>query len=262
MKYSGSVKSNYDGLELLHRAQVGTIPFENFDIILGRGISLEPGALFDKLVRRPRGGYCFELNGLFLMALGYFGFDARPLLARVHQNGIPMGRGHQVSLVTIGKKSWLVDVGFGAPHLPAPVPLATGCSVTLDGQMFRLIDAEPFGIMLQTKKNDLWQDLYSLDLELVWPKDIAYGNHYTSTHPDSFFTFTCVAALPSSDGRVSLCNRSLKIISGRKQQVCELGPGQAYLDALKTYFGIDLDVSHDVLSGRCMQGQLEEDIAF
>ncbi len=69
LRYSGVVQPTEDQLETLHRAQVYTIPFENFDILLGRGISLEPAALFDKMVRRKRGGYCFELNGLFLMAL-------------------------------------------------------------------------------------------------------------------------------------------------------------------------------------------------
>jgi len=93
LHYAGSVRPTEDRLEVLHRAQAYTIPFENFDILLGRGIALEPAALCDKLVRRARGGYCFELNGLFLLALRAFGFDARALLARVHLTGTPTGRG-------------------------------------------------------------------------------------------------------------------------------------------------------------------------
>lgn len=73
------VRADDDSLEAIHRAQAYTIPFENFDILLGRCVSLETAAILDKLVGHKRGGYCFELNGLLLMALGTFGFEARPL---------------------------------------------------------------------------------------------------------------------------------------------------------------------------------------
>ena len=86
LHYAGDIQPTEDRLEALHRAQAYTIPFENFDILLGRGISLDPSALYDKLVHHARGGYCFELNGLFLMALQAVGFEARALLARVHLN--------------------------------------------------------------------------------------------------------------------------------------------------------------------------------
>jgi N-hydroxyarylamine O-acetyltransferase len=247
INHSGAIRLTDDGLEALHRAQVGTIPFENFDVLLGRGISLEPAALFAKLVRRPRGGYCFELNGLFLMALRFFGFNARALLARVHRNGTPSGRGHQISLVRIHERDWISDVGFGSPHLPAPVPLEIGHTTTLDGQAFRLADAGPLGIMLQTLKDGSWQNLYSFDMGYVYPGDIAYGNHYTSTNPGSFFTFARVAALPSAGGRISLFNRTLRKISGGTEQISELAEGQAYLDALKIHFGIVLDAPYEAL---------------
>lgn len=67
--YAGAVEPTEDCLEALHHAQVYTIPFENFDILLGRGSSLDIETLFDKLVHHQRGGYCFELNGLYLEAL-------------------------------------------------------------------------------------------------------------------------------------------------------------------------------------------------
>ena len=245
--HSGDVRLTTDGLENLHRAQVHTIPFENFDILLGRGISLEPAALFNKLVRRLRGGYCFELNGLFLMALQSFGFEARALLARVHRNGTTMGRNHQISLVTVRGRQWISDVGFGSQHLPAPVPLEVGNVVTLDGHVFRLIEVGPFGTMVQVLRNDLWQDLYSFDMQYVFPGDIAHGNHFTSTHPDSFFTYARVAALPSAGGRVSLFNRTLKTVRAGGEHTRELPEGRGYLDALKDYFGIELDVPYEAL---------------
>lgn len=247
LRYSGSVQPTEDGLEGLHRAQAYTIPFENFDILLGRGVLLEPAAIFDKLVGQARGGYCFELNGLFLMALQSLGFNARALLARVHITGTPTGRGHQLLLVSLRGREWIADVGFGGPGLRAPIPFELNHPVTQDGQTFRLVEAEPFGVMLQTLQNTQWQNLYSFDLGHVVPADIAYGNHFTSTHPSSFFTFARVAALPTPHGRIALFNCTLRTVTGGVEQVQELEEGQPYLDALKAHFGIELGVPYEAL---------------
>lgn len=260
LNYSGAVQPTKDRLEALHRAQYFTIPFENFDILLGRGISLEPAVLFDKMVNRARGGYCFELNGLFLMALQSFGFDARALLARVHVSGTPSGRGHQVALVTLQGRQWITDVGFGSPNLRAPIPLELNHPTTHDGQAFRLMDAGHLGIILQTLIDDQWQDLYSFDLGHVFPDDIAYGNYYTSTNPGSFFTFTRVAALPIDNGSITLLNNTLKRMTANKEHVQELPEGQAYLDALKAHFGIELDAPYDDLRSLPGPGQKEESV--
>ena len=87
-----TVSNTEESLEALHRAQTFAIPFENLDIHLGRGVSLAQETLFDKLVNHRRGGYCFELNSLFGMALDAFGFERRPLLARSQRRGAPTSR--------------------------------------------------------------------------------------------------------------------------------------------------------------------------
>lgn len=243
----GSIMATADGLEALHRAQLYSIPFENFDILLERGIHLEPSALFNKLVHRPRGGYCFELNGLFLMALQSLGFNARPLLARVHLTGTPSGRGHQLTLVSIRGWEWITDVGFGSQNMRAPLPLERDHPIMRDGQTYRLKASGPFGTMLQALENDRWQDLYSFDRGHVYPSDIAYGNHYTATHPDSFFTFKKVAARHLQNGVYTLSDTTLKSVINGTQQAQELKQGQAYLDALQKYFGIELDASPEAL---------------
>jgi N-hydroxyarylamine O-acetyltransferase len=101
--------------------------------------------------------------------------------------------------------------------------------------------------MLQTLTAAQWQNLYSFDLGQVFPADIVYGNHFTSTHPSSFFTFARVAALPRPNGRLALFNCTLRTITPEGEQVQELAEGQAYLNALKTYFGIELDAPYEAL---------------
>lgn len=243
------VRTTEDGLRTLHHQQLVCIPFENFDVLLGRPILLDPGSLFDKLVRRPRGGYCFELNGLFLHVLQSSGFEARPLLARVHLSGSSViGRGHQISLVTIGGREWLTDVGFGGSNMREPIPLEIDRVNHCNGQALRLVRAEPYGTMLQVLTSDeQWLNLYSFDREYAGPGDIKYGNYYTSTHPDSIFTQDRIASLATSRGRVSLNNLSLRIVQDGRERVTELVDDHRYLDSLKTHFGIELDASYDML---------------
>ena len=247
INYAGETTPTLDTLKALHHAQLYTIPFENFDIQLGRGIDLSSEAVFEKLVHQSRGGYCYELNGLFLMALKDFCFDARPLLGRVHITGTPTGRGHQIELITIEDRQWIADVGFGADTPRAAIPLELDRPTTLDGQMIRLVKDERFGIMVQTVKEGQWVNLYSFDLGYVCPADIDYGNHFNATNPGSLFVFARVDMLPVKNGAITLFDNTLKKRVGEKEIVQELAEGQAYLDALKTHFGIDLDAPYEKL---------------
>ncbi len=247
VNFKGDVEASGSALEALHHAHLYAIPFENFDVLLGRGIDLDPKALFHKLVIKRRGGYCFELNGLFLEALKAFGFDARALLGRVHVTGTPTGRGHQIELVRIGSREWILDVGFGGDTPRMPVPLILDEPVTKWGQTVRLTDGGNFGIMLQMKKEEEWADLYSFDLSYVFQGDIEYGNHFNSTHPDIFFTFARVAALPVDNGAITLLDRTLKETKDGRSSVRELEDGPAYLAALGKYFGIDIGAAYEKL---------------
>jgi N-hydroxyarylamine O-acetyltransferase len=235
------------GLEATHRAHVYTIPFENFDILLGRGIDLSPEHLFRKIILQPRGGYCFELNGLYLQLLQALGFEAKPLLARVHTRGKPSGRHHQLSLVTINGREWIADVGFGANGLRAPIPFELDRIARQDGLHFRLAACPPFGTMLQTLESDQWQNLYSFDLEHVCTADIYSGNHYTSTSPWSFFTWSRVASLSNADGRVSLHDFNLTVVSEGGVQEIQLAHDASYLDKIREYFGIVIDAPYERL---------------
>ena len=67
--YRGSREPTVETLKRLHRAHMLTVPFENLDIPLGRPIVLSLPLLYDKIVRRRRGGFCYELNGLFAWLL-------------------------------------------------------------------------------------------------------------------------------------------------------------------------------------------------
>jgi N-hydroxyarylamine O-acetyltransferase len=90
------------------------IPYENIDVFCHQGVKLDPETLTRKILLRQRGGYCFEQNGLFFMALSALGFRCHPNMARVHRNRPqPGGRTHQINLVELEGQIWVCDVGFG-----------------------------------------------------------------------------------------------------------------------------------------------------
>lgn len=244
INFTGEVSVNFECLKALHWAQHTCIPFENFDICLGRSIELDPKSVYEKLVRHQRGGYCFELNGLFLMALIAFGFEARPLLGRVHVSGTPTGRSHQITLVNIEDQRWIVDLGFGAESPPMPIPLIFNKPVTFQHQTYRLMDNDWFGYMLQKKNEAMWKNLYSFDLGHVFEMDIKYGNYYTSTHPDSFFKSARLASLPIENGLLTLFNYKFKRLINGKEELILLKDDPSYLSILEKEFGIKLNADY------------------
>jgi len=243
---AGAPVTDADGLAVLHRAQFFSIPFENFDVLSGRGVDLDPDLVFDKLVMHRRGGYCFELNGLMLRVLRTLGFDARPLLARVHLTDPPSGRTHQLNLVTLGGDRWCMDVGFGAGGPRAPLPLREG--VTACGAAaFELSRCEPWGWMLRTGESGRWKASYSFDLGHVTPEDIAVGNHYTSTSPMTHFTQLATVSLPISEGRISLRDLQFTEVDTTGERTRRIDPG-SYLDFLREAFGIELEELPHIIS--------------
>ncbi|RJX75741.1 arylamine N-acetyltransferase [Vibrio sinensis] len=228
-------------LKIIHQAQHRHIPFENFDIVLGNEVKISAKNMQDKLLSQQRGGYCFELNGLLLDVLQTIGFSVRPLLGRVHLSGEPSGRTHQISLVELEGEQWIVDAGFGSQTPREPIPLVLNQEFSTDLQVFRIIESRQFGVMLQVKDQQDWQDLYSLDLAYVCQADIEMGNYFTSTNSKSVFTGSRIAAKPTKNGIVTLLNSTLKVTSNGVVEETILPDDERYVEALEQYFGIVLN---------------------
>jgi N-hydroxyarylamine O-acetyltransferase len=231
----------------LHRAQLLSIPFENLDIALGRGIDVALENLIDKLVRRQRGGYCFEANGLFLAALLAAGFRARPLLARVVVAGTTTSRTHQLSLVNVAGRYWIADVGFGSRTPRAVLPLAFGTVTRCDGYRYRLTGSE-LGHVLQTDNGQGWSDLYVFDLCPVVPADIVCANHYTSTSPLSFFTTARIAVRHTERGMVRVFNFNCTEVEDGAETTTTLPDDEGYLARLERDVGIVIDAEYATLA--------------
>ena len=239
------------GLQRLQRAHRLSIPFENLDVALGRGVAIDSAAVFAKLVTAKRGGFCFEHNRLFGDALAALGFDARPLLARVWLNARdapPLN--HAVTLVTIEGQPWLADAGFGGSYTP-PMPLTDGAEATApDGARLRLTAAATLGWLLSRDgpaattdgrgTEPGWQKQYSFTLDAVDDDALAAGNAWACTSPDSRFTQKTVVSIPLPHGFATLTDRSYRRRAGAQENAGEITDPRVYRMRLSLMFGIDL----------------------
>jgi N-hydroxyarylamine O-acetyltransferase len=245
------------GLAAVQRAHRLAIPFENLDIPLGRGIRIDGASVFDKLVMRRRGGYCFEQNRLFADMLAALGIANRPLLARVRlgaDGDAHPPRTHVLLLAEVSGAPWIADGGFGGSYVP-PLPLHDGAeAATPDGACHRLRRLEgglagewlleragpPAVTDGRGQPHDDWQAQYSFDLGHVAPDDLEQANHWTSTRPDTRFTTLHIASLALEDGFAALTDRQLTVTRGGVTERRELADSVAWRDALREFFTIAL----------------------
>lgn len=241
IEYSGESAISHDTLRALHRAHVMTVPFENLDGYRGVPVSLEPADLFAKIVTARRGGYCFELNGLFSLLLEAMGFEVTRLIARVWYGAKPpYPRSHQVLLVRVGEESWLVDVGFGGNGLLEPIPLLAGPIARQLDEQFRLTSLESGEFLLQCLVHAEWESLYAFTLEPYCPVDYRYANYFHSHSPDSLFMQRRVCTIPTREGRTTLVDQSLNIRRYGKNEKSVIESEAAYARVLREHFGIVL----------------------
>ena len=237
-------------LEAVQRAHRMAIGFENLDVMLGRGIALEPDAVFAKLVMGARGGYCFEHNHLLGEMLSALGFANRALLARVWlgvEEGVVPPRTHTLRLVAVGGEPWIADAGFGGAYVPA-LPLVDGArATTSDGARHRLrLIGAPGEVrgqwLVERAAGPDWAPQYSFDLAQVDPADIALVNHWTSTRSGTRFTTACIAAMVLEDGFASLHGRRLSMQAGGRSDVMEITRAQDWRTVLGDLFRVELSV--------------------
>lgn len=231
-------------LATLQSAHARAVPFETLAITgdprdeRGSGYDGEPvdlrvPALYEKLVERERGGFCYELNGCFAWLLAELGFDVRRCAARVaaEDGGYGIPADHLTLVVDLADRGrYLVDVGVGAPVVRRPVPLAGAVVDTGVGVEFRLVEPErPDADYRLEYRNEPageteWTPRYIVRDE---PRDLHYfaaSCEYHSTAPDSHFTDEPIAMTPTETGHVSLSPDTLTRTVRGEQEKREIDP--------------------------------------
>jgi N-hydroxyarylamine O-acetyltransferase len=216
------------------------VPFENLDIPLGRPIELSVPAFYDKIVRRRRGGFCYELNGLFGWLLQQLGIGVTLLSARVYHLGEPgPDFEHALLLVEAGERL-IADVGFGDSFIE-PLPLEGTREMEQQGSVYRL-GAEGSRRILQRRQPAAdWEPQFSFTLTPRRLAEFAAECRRLQTSPESPFTRKAVCSLPTPDGRITLSGgRLIRTARGRREEEPVAGT-EEYRALLRTHFGIELD---------------------
>ena len=225
-------------LAQIQYAHCTRVPYENLDILRGVPLSLEPDALFEKIVARRRGGYCFEVNCLLGWLLRELGYEVTDYMARYlrGEQTIPMRR-HQVLRVVATNGVFLCDVGIGEKAQRLPLRLEESTEQPQCQELYKL-EKEPFlGWVLWDYHKNAWRKFYAFTEEPQLPVDFVAPSFYCEKHPDSPFNKQEMFAVKTPDGRITLDGNVLKIFHGDTPQVIVLESDADKEAACQNYFG-------------------------
>ncbi|HEX9110277.1 MAG TPA: arylamine N-acetyltransferase [Terriglobales bacterium] len=239
IRYAGPTAPTPETLQVIHRAHLLAVPFENLDIHLGRKIVCDEARCLNKIVTERRGGFCYELNGAFAALLGALGFQVTLLSARVPcADGSDGPEFDHLTLRVDLDQPWLADVGFGDGFLE-PLRLNTGVEQPQIGRIYRLTDAE--GVFrLEVMTDDRWKKEYSFTLQPRQLSDFAAMCHYHQTSPESHFTRNRICSMATPEGRVTLSNGTLIETRHGIREERVLAGDQEWREKLQERFGVIL----------------------
>ncbi|MBC8022197.1 MAG: arylamine N-acetyltransferase [Burkholderiales bacterium] len=234
--YDGPGEARLRTLERLHALHAEKIPFENLSPFVGEPVRLDLESLQDKLLRRGRGGWCFEHNILFANMLEAIGFDVTRLAARVRWN-VPAdrvtARSHMLLHIRLPEGEYIADVGFGGLTLTAPLQLEPGVEQATPHEPHR-IDRERDLYVLQARVAGEWSALYSFELAEQQLADYEVSNWYLCHHPESQFLKTIIAARAEPSRRHALrgTRYAVHYPDGRTERM-EIATVSAYRELLE-----------------------------
>lgn len=234
----------------LQRAHVQTVPFETLDIVghpfnadanPPAGVTLDLPALYEKVVERERGGFCFELNGLFTWLLRELGYDAERVAARMvgdDGTGRPPANHHTIAVEF--DRRYLLDVGTGAPQLRCPLPIDGEVVVDDVGVAWRVVESERPDEEYLTQyrlPEGEWTDRY---LFTDRPRELSYFEatcEYLTSAPESPFTGDPIATIATDYGYRTLGPDSLVQWTGGDEREEPVDP-EEWHGRLQELFGL------------------------
>jgi N-hydroxyarylamine O-acetyltransferase len=207
-------------LERIQRAHVTTVPFENLAIVggpnddrSGPGVTLSIASMYEKIVERARGGYCFELNGLFHWLLEELGYEVDRIAARVTSDGdAGPPANHHTNVVELDRR-YVVDVGMGTPVMRRPISIDGSIRSDEAGVEWRIVESdrpdETYRSEYREAGDEEWSRRYVFS---DVPRALRYfeaTNDYLQSAPESPFTGDPVVSIATSDGHRKLSGTTL-----------------------------------------------------
>ena len=239
--FTGALRPDCRTLETLMERHLASVPFENLDIWdLHRPISLEPERLFEKIVAERRGGYCFELNGLFYELLRAAGFRVYPVAARIlwrKTDRPPLT--HRASVVELAGEKLYCDIGFGGPGPQRPLFLCPG-AVQRQGNERFLLRSAGGELEICRVEDERPEPVLSFADRPFEEADFRPLNYYCSHSTDILFVRQRVVSLRTGRARYSISGDRLTVedAEGRHEETLDSAP--LLEQALAHYFGISV----------------------
>ncbi len=240
--YSGPTQLNVNVLRRLHRRHLLSIPFENLDIHLHRQIILSENAFYDKIIKHHRGGFCYELNGLFATLLDELGFKVSMLSARVARKGggFSPNFDHMTLLVQL-EHPWLVDVGF-SDSFTEPKRLDMSGPQVDRGKQYRFTRRDGWTLLSRRPKgNGVWEPQYMFSLRPRKLGEFIPRCGWQQTSPRSHFRKGRICTRLTSNGRLSLTDTKFIVTRGGRRSERPVKDPEEFTVLLRRHFGIDLN---------------------
>lgn len=253
IRYTGSVEPTLETLKALQSAHIHNVPYENLSILNGEYLSLEIEDVYDRIVRRKRGSYCFQMNGLFGWLLRSLGFKVTEYYGRYLAGEpieMPMRR-HRILRVDLDGKVYICDVGMVTLAPVYPLELVLDKSQEQEGEEYRIVEHPTLGFVVEFFLDEKWNRFYCFTMDEAYPIDFEMPNHWCLTHPDSIFKKMTLVFIRTEEGRNTLYDAEDE--NGKTVQEFRKFTSQGvdtfipktkeqYRQALLSNFGIDLDV--------------------
>lgn len=215
--FQGDASADFATLKRMMRCQLFSVPFENLDVQAGKVVSLVPEEIYRKIVERQRGGYCYEVNGLFAMALDALGFSYQFVAARPMTYPVRRPKTHMAIVAAIEGEQWLCDLGFGSYGIREPVNLNwIDREIRQDCDTFKLTLSMEGDYLLQSIIDGASKNLYEFNLSPQEWVDFEPANYMNSTHPDSIFVQWLMVVLQNPSGKKVLFGDRFQSVSEGK----------------------------------------------
>ncbi|KAH7028918.1 N-hydroxyarylamine O-acetyltransferase [Microdochium trichocladiopsis] len=227
---AGTVEYGLPLLQAIVRHHSSRVTFDNLVLHYSahKTVTLDPVALFERIVRQKRGGRCMEQNSFLAAVLRSIGYEVRSGGGRVsramspypevrqHQSTTYDGWNHMLNLVRIGSEWHVVDVGMGSMGPNMVIPLRDGFETTsIAPRLIRLQlrpiaesyasapaaggEGRPGPPLLwcydccyrpseSSPADNVWTPVYCFTEAEFLPQDYEMMSWFTSTNPRSFFT--------------------------------------------------------------------------
>ena len=231
-------------LQQLQSQHIARYSFNSLAVVLGQELPLDLPALFDKIVTKKRGGYCFEHNKLVFNVLEELGFDVRLLVARVVNNrDVDSPRTHRITLLNYNGQQWIVDAGFGAMGPYHPVPFTSeDDGETAEGH-YRIVNDDSGLFRMQVLKEGEYFTLYTFDLGSYTDADCLLGHFYSHRHPEAAFVNNLVVSRKLPEVTYSLRNAEFHTITASDTLVTPVHDAQRLHILLTEVFELDVDMA-------------------